>query len=58
MSVSKSACKVTPLTLKQSVSGEPPIVVTTTVRNYDLLETSKAIRGLATGIAMTGFMHL
>ncbi|CAD6589575.1 MAG: hypothetical protein CYPHOPRED_004876 [Cyphobasidiales sp. Tagirdzhanova-0007] len=39
-------------------TGEPPMVVTTTVRNYDLLEVSKAIRGLATGIAMTGFMHL
>ncbi|KAL7009828.1 phosphate transporter (Pho88) [Cystobasidiomycetes sp. EMM_F5] len=39
-------------------TGEPPAVYTTTVRNYDLLEVSKALRGVFTGIAITGFMHL
>ncbi|KAK9895279.1 inorganic phosphate transporter [Cystobasidium minutum MCA 4210] len=39
-------------------TGEPPAVVTTTVRNYDLTEVSKAIRGTFMGIAMTMFMHL
>ena len=41
-----------------SQTGEPPAVTFTTVRNYDLLEVSKAMRGLATGIGMTLFMHL
>lgn len=41
-----------------SQTGEPPSVVTTTLMQYDLLEVSKAIRGLATGVGMTLFMHL
>lgn len=42
----------------QGQTGEPPNVVTTTVRNYDLMEVSKAIRGTFMGIMMTMFMHL
>lgn len=41
-----------------SQTGEPPSVVTTTLMQYDLLEVSKAMRGLFTGVAMTLFMHL
>ena len=41
-----------------SQTGEPPSVVTTTLCQYDLLEVSKAMRGLFTGVAMTLFMHL
>lgn len=33
-------------------------LVTTTVRDYDLTETSKAMKGLFTGIAFMGFLHL
>ncbi|KAL7423683.1 phosphate transporter (Pho88) [Cryptotrichosporon argae] len=33
-------------------------LVTTTVRDYDLAETSKAMRGLFTGIAFMAFLHL
>ncbi len=32
--------------------------MTTTVRDYDLNETSKATRGVFTGIAMMAFLHL
>ena len=41
-----------------SQTGEPPSVFTTTLMQYDLLEVSKAMRGLFTGVAMTLFMHL
>jgi len=40
------------------MSQEPPKVVTTTVKEYDMSETSKALRGVYTGIAMLAFMHL
>ncbi|VDB92052.1 unnamed protein product [Peniophora sp. CBMAI 1063] len=33
-------------------------LITTTVRDYDLGETSKAIRGAYTSLAMMGFLHL
>ncbi|WOO86161.1 SRP-independent targeting protein 3 [Vanrija pseudolonga] len=33
-------------------------LVTTTVRDYDLEETSKAMKGLFTGIAFMAFLHL
>lgn len=33
-------------------------LVTTTVRDYDLAETSKAMKGLFTGMAFMGFLHL
>lgn len=32
--------------------------MTTTVRDYDLTETSKAMKGLFTGIAFMAFLHL
>jgi len=34
------------------MSQEPPAQVETTVRDYDLAEVDKAIRGLAIGIAI------
>lgn len=33
-------------------------LVTTTVRDYDLSETSKLIRSVYMGLAMMAFMHL
>ncbi|BGP58381.1 hypothetical protein JCM8202_001883 [Rhodotorula sphaerocarpa] len=39
------------------MSGEGPTQVTTTVKDYDLAETSKAIRGVLMGVAFMGFMH-
>ncbi|KAH9964708.1 inorganic phosphate transporter [Lactifluus volemus] len=33
-------------------------LVTTTVRDYDLAETSKLVKGVYTSIAMMGFLHL
>lgn len=33
-------------------------LVTTTVKEYDLQQVQVAIKGMATGIAMIGFMHL
>ncbi|KAF8340374.1 uncharacterized protein EI90DRAFT_3143840 [Cantharellus anzutake] len=39
-------------------SQEPPKVVQTTVKDYDLTEVSKALRGVYMGIAMLAFMHL
>jgi len=33
-------------------------LVTTTVRDYDLTETSKLVRGVYFGIAMMGFLHI
>jgi len=41
-----------------SQSKEPGELVTTTVRDYDLQETSKAVRAALMGCAMIGFMHL
>ena len=38
-------------------SQDPAKLTTTTVRDYDLAETSKAIRGVLIGIAMTGGMR-
>ncbi|GAA6052807.1 hypothetical protein JCM3770_006262 [Rhodotorula araucariae] len=40
------------------MSGEGPTQVTTTNRDYDLAETSKAIRGVLMGCLFMGFMHL
>lgn len=45
-----------PLTCQNPDSKDE--LVTTTVRDYDLAETSKAIKGLFTGIAFMGFLHL
>ncbi|KAH7106414.1 inorganic phosphate transporter [Auriculariales sp. MPI-PUGE-AT-0066] len=42
----------------QAMSGEPDKVVTTTVRDYDLDETSKAIRSVYMAVAMMAFMHI
>ncbi|KAG6902086.1 hypothetical protein C0995_004437 [Termitomyces sp. Mi166 len=39
-------------------SQEPGQLVTTTVRDYDLSETSKLLRAAYMGIAMMAFMHL
>ncbi|RDB30210.1 Inorganic phosphate transport protein PHO88 [Hypsizygus marmoreus] len=39
-------------------TGEPGALVTTTVRDYDLSETSKLLRAVYMGIAMMAFMHL
>ncbi|KAG6840282.1 hypothetical protein C0991_007770 [Blastosporella zonata] len=39
-------------------SQEPGALVTTTVRDYDLSETSKLLRAAYMGIAMMSFMHL
>jgi hypothetical protein len=33
-------------------------LVTTTVRDYDLAETGKAMKGLFTGVAFMAFLHL
>lgn len=40
------------------MSQEQGGLVTTTVRDYDLSETSKLIRGLLIGIAFMGFLHV
>ncbi|KAG7531624.1 hypothetical protein FFLO_04208 [Filobasidium floriforme] len=40
------------------MSQEEGGLVTTTVRDYDLQETSKAMKGLFTGIAFMGFLHV
>ncbi|KAG5642251.1 hypothetical protein DXG03_003352 [Asterophora parasitica] len=40
------------------MSSEPGPLVTTTVRDYDLSETSKLLRAAYMGIAMMAFMHL
>ncbi|KAN0133394.1 inorganic phosphate transporter [Lactarius tabidus] len=40
------------------MSQEPGKLVTTTVRDYDLSETSKLIKGVFTGLAMMAFLHL
>ncbi|TFY79714.1 hypothetical protein EWM64_g4296 [Hericium alpestre] len=40
------------------MSQDEPQLVTTTVRDYDLSETSKLIRSAYTGIAMMTFLHL
>lgn len=39
------------------MSSEAPVEVQTTVREYDLAEVTKAVRGLAIGIAIMAFMH-
>ncbi|KAK2464145.1 hypothetical protein APHAL10511_003838 [Amanita phalloides] len=39
------------------MSQEPGQLVTTTVRDYDLSETSKLLRGVYIGIAMMAVMH-
>ncbi|WVN85837.1 uncharacterized protein L203_100989 [Cryptococcus depauperatus CBS 7841] len=38
--------------------GAKPELVTTTVKDYDLAETGKAMRSLFIGIAFMGFLHL
>ena len=43
---------------KNPMSQEPGELVTTTNRDYDLAEISKATRGILMGCAMVGFMHL
>ncbi|KAH9168681.1 inorganic phosphate transporter [Lactarius sanguifluus] len=40
------------------MSQEPGKLVTTTVRDYDLSETSKLIKGVYTSVAMMAFLHL
>ncbi|PPQ72480.1 hypothetical protein CVT26_003602 [Gymnopilus dilepis] len=40
------------------MSGEEPKLVTTTVRDYDLAETSKLLRSAYMGIAMMAVMHI
>jgi len=40
------------------LSGESDKVITTTVRDYDLGETSKLIRAVYMAVAMMGFMHI
>ncbi|KDR72424.1 hypothetical protein GALMADRAFT_270806 [Galerina marginata CBS 339.88] len=40
------------------MSGEEGKLVTTTVRDYDLSETSKLLRSAYMGIAMMGVMHI
>jgi len=40
-----------------AMSTEDPKLVTTTVRDYDLTETSKGLRSVYTGVAMMGVMH-
>lgn len=37
---------------------EEPKLVTTTVKEYDIKQVNSAIRGVFTGIAMMGFMHI
>ncbi|KAL0945258.1 hypothetical protein HGRIS_000768 [Hohenbuehelia grisea] len=39
------------------MSQEPGALVTTTVRDYDLAETSKLLRSVYMGIAMMAFLH-
>jgi hypothetical protein len=43
---------------KSAMSQEPGELVTTTNRDYDLAEVSKATRGVLMGTLMVGFMHL
>ncbi|KAJ7777439.1 inorganic phosphate transporter [Mycena metata] len=40
-----------------AMTQEPGQLVTTTVRDYDLSETSKLLRSVYMGIAMMGFLH-
>ncbi|KAN0113768.1 Inorganic phosphate transporter Pho88 [Russula decolorans] len=40
------------------LAQEPGKLVTSTVRDYDLAETSKLIKGVFTSVAMMGFLHL
>ncbi|KAJ8692113.1 phosphate transporter (Pho88) [Pleurotus ostreatus] len=40
-----------------AMTQEPGALVTTTVKDYDLAETSKLIRSAYMGIAMMGFLH-
>ncbi|KAF9049113.1 inorganic phosphate transporter [Panaeolus papilionaceus] len=40
------------------MSQEEPKLVTTTVRDYDLTETSKALRSVYMGVLMMGVMHI
>jgi len=42
---------------KNPMAPESGGLVTTTVRDYDLAETSKAMRGVYTGVAMMVFLH-
>ncbi|KAG5355093.1 Inorganic phosphate transport protein [Yarrowia sp. B02] len=37
---------------------EEPKLVTTTIKEYDIKQVNSAIRGVFTGIAMMGFMHI
>jgi len=40
------------------MAQEPGKLVTTTVRDYDLAETSKLIKGVYTSVAMMSFLHI
>ncbi|KAH9972391.1 inorganic phosphate transporter [Russula compacta] len=40
------------------MAQDPGKLVTTTVRDYDLAETSKLVKGVFTSIAMMGFLHI
>jgi len=42
---------------KQTGSQDPPQLINTTNRDYDLAEVTKAVRQVLIGIAMTGVMH-
>jgi len=41
-----------------AMTKDPGALVTTTVRDYDLAETTKLVRGAYMGIAMMAFLHL
>ncbi|KAL8276785.1 hypothetical protein RQP46_010841 [Phenoliferia psychrophenolica] len=43
---------------KAPMQQDPGAMITTTNRDYDLGETSKAVRGVLIGIAIMGVMHL
>jgi len=40
------------------LSGEPEKLVTTTISQYDETQLKSAYKGILTGVAMVGFMHL
>ncbi|KAK4053975.1 phosphate transporter (Pho88) [Microbotryomycetes sp. JL221] len=42
---------------KSPMQQEPGAMITTTNRDYDLSEVSKAVRGVLIGVAFMGFMH-
>ncbi|KAM0787299.1 hypothetical protein ACM66B_007075 [Microbotryomycetes sp. NB124-2] len=42
---------------KSPMQQDPGALITTTNRDYDLSEVSKAVRGVLIGVAFMGFMH-